>query len=231
MFPCIHTHTILASPLKEGDVVLDLGASTAGFSREMVRRFGVVCHAVEAHPGNFGRIVPGVRLHRHHYLVGATAAGGRVVEHDDGTRWVSAAGPLPGRDATGRSFDVPVIDLGGLLDLAGADGIALAKIDIEGAEFALFDGAADAEILRIDQFTVEFHDFLDPALTPRVIALRRRMAGLGYRWLNFAVRTSGDVLIVKAELLPSGWQAAYLLARYGRGAGRVLGRLARPANG
>ena len=60
-------------------------------------------------------------------------------------------------------------------------------MDIEGQEIAVLESCSDAFLMRIDQITVEFHDFC--GLTSRLDIKRtiRRLEALGF----WAVRMSG----------------------------------------
>ncbi len=104
--------------------------------------------------------------------------------------------------------------------------MALLKLDIEGPESDLLL-AAPAELLRaIGQISVEFHDFLDPALAPTVERATARLAGLGFAVFRMS-RDNSDLLFVNAARLPlDALQRFYLRRPYrlARGLPRNLGR-------
>ena len=54
-------------------------------------------------------------------------------------------------------YTVACVDLGGLLRQIGENQIGFMKMDIEGAELKVLAAALDADILRVDQFYIEFH--------------------------------------------------------------------------
>ena len=229
MFGNILNHSFLTAPLRCGATVLDLGASTAEFSHRIALAHHVNCHAYEAHPANFAAIVENERVTKHNFLVGAHSEGSlEVAEHENGFAWVSAGLSNTGME-TGGSFTVQNISLGKILKKTGVEYISLVKVDIEGGEFDFFAGASDEEILRCEQFTIEFHDFIDPRLAPKVKVVRERLEGLGYRWLRFSQHTQGDVLVVKIAVLPSLWFLYFAFTKYGGGFSRILTRL-RPWN-
>lgn len=219
-------HTYMTTRLAGSDgVVLDLGASTADFSAHIADRYDLDCLAFEAHPGKLDRMAVHPRISLYNRLVSGSADEQRsVAEQDNGFVWVSELDAELGGE-TARSVSVASINLAGILALAGGRPVALAKVDIEGSEFAFFEAATDAEILRVEQFTVEFHDFLDPALSPSVDSVRRRLEGLGYRWMKFTRHTNGDVLAVRSDCLPAGWKVRYLFEKYHRGVTRILQRM------
>ncbi len=220
-------HTYMTTRLAGSDgVVLDLGASTADFSAHIVGLYDLDCLAFEAHPGKLERMASHPRISLFNRLVSGTDDEQRnVAEQDNGFVWVSELETELGGE-TARSVNVASINLAGILALVGDRPVALAKVDIEGSEFAFFEAATDAEILRVEQFTVEFHDFLDPALSPAVDAVRRRLEGLGYQWMKFTRHTNGDVLAVRADCLPAGWKLRYLFEKYRSGLSRILQRMA-----
>ena len=218
-------HTIFTPPLNADSVVLDLGASTAAFSRAVHGMAGSRCHAVEALPENFARMRPERWLTVHNFAIGGVE--GQVRIHSVDEEFASAAMALmPGQ--TARSVEeVPGMTLDGLFALLGLDRAHLVKVDIEGAEFAMFGAASDDVLRRCDQITVEFHDFMDPSLTPAVADVIARLRGLGFFAIRFTRKYHGDVLFINPARTGLG-TAEYLYARHvlrtARGLRRILGR-------
>jgi hypothetical protein len=133
---------------------------------------------------------------------------------------------MPGQ--TARSVEeVPGMTLDGLFGLLGLDRAHLVKVDIEGAEFAMFGAASDDVLRRCDQITVEFHDFMDPGLTPAVEDVIARLRGLGFLAIRFTRKFHGDVLFINPARTGLG-TAEYLYARHvlrtARGVRRILNR-------
>ena len=87
---------------------------------------------------------------------------------------------------------------------AGFDQADLLKLDIEGAELDVFEGAAADELRRFRQITVEFHDFVWPEQAVRVGRAMALMEAAGFRRINFS-RDNTDVLFVRRDLL--AWPA------------------------
>jgi hypothetical protein len=102
------------------------------------------------------------------------------------------------------------------------------KVDIEGAEFGMFDATPDAQLDRIDQMTVEFHDFLDPSLGAHVEAIDTRLGRLGFQRIRTKSlsRRNLDVIYLNRRrslpLLALAW--INLRYRYLRGAVRMSTR-------
>ena len=218
-------HTVFTPPLGAGSVVLDLGASTAEFSRTVMGCAGCRCHAVEALPENAALIEAAPGLSVHNFAVGGTEGPVRIHSVDD--EFASAATELMPGQSTRGTADVPGTTLDGLFRLLSLDRAHLVKVDIEGAEFAMFGAASDDVLRRCDQITVEFHDFMDPRLTPAVEDVIARLRGLGFLALKFTRRFHGDVLFVDPARTGLGG-AEFLYARHllrpARGIRRILKR-------
>lgn len=221
----IYYHTIFTPPLNAGSVILDLGASTAAFSRAVHGFAGARCHAVEALPENFADIRPEPWLTVHNFAIGG--AEGPVRIHSVDEEFASAAIDLMPGQAARRHVEVAGMTLDGLLGMLSLDRANLVKVDIEGAEFAMFGAASDDVLRRCDQITVEFHDFMDPTLTPAVEDVIERMRGLGFLAIRFTRKFHGDVLFIDPVRTGLG-TAEHLYARHvlrtTRGIRRILGR-------
>jgi FkbM family methyltransferase len=110
---------------------------------------------------------------------------------------------------------------------AQVDFVDLVKLDIEGAEFDFFDASSDADLANVGQWSVEFHDFLDPTLAPKVAEVIRRLEGLGFEAIVMTRRGHGDVLFLnRAHLGLDAWQLFCMRwpLKYGRGIRRMLAR-------
>lgn len=76
------------------------------------------------------------------------------------------------------SYDVPSITLDDLVQSVGQ--VDLVKMDVEGAEWEIIETVSPAALDRIAQMTIEFHDFLDPSLTPRTERCIRLLKDNGF---------------------------------------------------
>ena len=68
----VETHTILPDIVSPGSIVVDCGANVGRFSLEMIRRFGCLCHAIEAAPDTFRQIPTTENLHRYNFALCGT---------------------------------------------------------------------------------------------------------------------------------------------------------------
>jgi histo-blood group ABO system transferase len=190
----------LALPAHDGPLqVLDLGFSLGEFLEGLLSAVGSArigrYLAVEASPAlcraaaERWRSLPFFALRN------------QAVSHRDGQRVAfaeDAASPYNGTTlararaafdrfpGTRRDVEVPTVSLDTLL--AELDHVDLLKIDIEGSELAALAAVSPDMIARVDQITCEFHDFLDPSLTPQVQATVARLQSLGFE-LHRAVAT------------------------------------------
>jgi FkbM family methyltransferase len=223
-------HTFYEPALGPDAVVADLGAAHAHFARALADRFGCRAYAAEALPSVHRQIPAHPRLTA--FAVAISGVDGRLRLTDRATHHASASygrfDALPDKG----SVEVDSATLEGFMRRADITRLDLLKVDIEGAEFAMFDTARDETLAAIGQITVEFHDFLDPALEPACHAVIRRLEGLGFSAIRFSRRGHGDVLFLnRAKLGLSPGRIAWFrhVVRPLRGLGRMLGRRFEPA--
>lgn len=220
--PLIESHSFLASLLKPGAVVLDLGLNRGLFALALIERYGARVYGAEPVNALYEA------LPRHPDLtpfrVALTGKDAPIRINVFADRCASAAS-----DSIDRVESVEQVEgctLGTFLGRAGITHVDLAKIDIEGAEIGLFQAASDAELRSIDQYTIEFHDFLLPEIHREVEAIKKRLVGLGFLCFPFSLDNT-NVLFVKREclsapLLQSLWLR--LPVRFLQGICRRIGR-------
>ena len=224
-------HSFVADWLGPVSVVVDLGATEGDFARDVMDRFACRVWAVEAAPELAERLKvrPGL-------VVEHAAMGGREGFADLRTyagRYASAVLEAP--TTLQASVRVPATTLEAFLGRHGLERIDLLKVDIEGSELEMFAATSDRTLLNCIQMTVEFHDFEDPAMAPRVRETDARLRRLGFQRLAFTWDHS-DVLYVNTASHRIGaagrvWVAVRfkywtaLVRRVGRGLRRLgLGR-------
>ncbi len=217
-------HSFVGNVLAPGAVVDDLGLNTGDFAIWIAERFGCAVYGAEPDPDLRNR-----SPQRADVKVFACAIGGRsepiVLKRAPGECPTLLAGSFEPEN----ELEVEVLSLEEFLSragLAGRDRIDLVKVDIEGAELAMFEEAPDALLQRVAQFTVEFHDFIWPELTNRVNRVRSHLRSLGFQAINFSLDNT-DVLFLNRKLLGIGAAGdAYLRAvKYAMGIRRRAGRL------
>lgn len=224
----IDGHTFYLPALGPASVVFDLGAAGGTFSRTLRDLAGCRCIAADASPPAYEVLskLPGVEAH-HIALSGrdgpmAMEIGG----HEDGGYWLRQSDRADGAPGEG-AIEVEGVTFETLKMRCDVDFVDLIKLDIEGAEFDFFAAASDEALARVGQWSVEFHDFLDPTLAPEVAEVIRRLEGLGFEAIVMTRRGHGDVLFLnRAHLGLDAWQLFCMRwpLKYGRGIRRMLAR-------
>jgi FkbM family methyltransferase len=176
---------------RPGDVVLDVGANIGLFALHLATLASDVrVHCFEPNPrvhallrrnleanGLARRVTPhALAVFDHNgpvVLRRAARSGHRSLI---GTTLVSAGGD-----------EVEAVDLAEALRRSGAERVALLKVDVEGAEIEIVEGATAAVWARIDRVVLEFHDRFRPGCLARV---SRALAAHGFTGLG--VRTGPD---------------------------------------
>jgi FkbM family methyltransferase len=176
----VHGHHVFAPGLDDTAVVIDAGAHTGEFSRQLADRFGCRCYALEPVPALLEQIPEGPLLRRFPLALGG--ADGEALLHLSGNPQAHSLYELIAREHGSRGNLVARLStLESFLREAGLDGADLLKLDIEGAEVAVLATASDEVLGRIGQITVEIHDFLEGFAAGRSIAgLKRRLRQAGF---------------------------------------------------
>jgi len=226
--PEICGHTFLAGPLSSKAIIVDLGGSTAAFARGLAEHFGCACHVAEASSANFARIPESHAVRKYHRAIGGADGPVDLMIAEDEFHWGSLA-PLSGTKY-GSTEEVTGVTLQSFFAEAGISAPDLVKVDIEGAEIAMFASAPDSTLQGIGQLTVEFHDFMEPGnatLMAEVAAVKARLDRLGFNCFQFSHPHNGDVLFVnRARIRLPAWRRVWygLGLKYGRGITRIARR-------
>jgi FkbM family methyltransferase len=221
MLARVENHSFLTDNLRPGEVVVDLGVNEGAFTRAILDGWGCHVVGVEPVPALFDSLPHDSRLS---FEQKAITNASSVRLHVNAESCASIMDNLAETDAD--VVDVQGTTLTELLDNHGVDKVALLKVDIEGAELDMFETTAPDVLRRCRQITVEFHDFLDPTLRPRVEAARRRIVAVGFREIRFS-RHNDDVLFLSPDFGLSSARALWLRSavKYWRGIGRITRRI------
>lgn len=196
-------HSFIAD-FDHNSVVVDLGANHGDFATHMIAAYGCRVYGVEPVPFLAAQMPTHERFHLREAAVGP----------EDGSVMLSIN---PGQCASvgfaradAELVEVTSVTLETLFEDWGLGLVDLLKVDIEGSELAVFEKASDEVLRRCRQITVEFHDFLDPALAPGVQRSIERLESLGFERINFSLDNT-DVLFTQTGL---GSSKPYVLARF-----------------
>ncbi len=216
-------HTICRSFLGAGSTIVDLGGNKGHFIRAMRDAFGCECFAVEPNPDLFNKLKSMPRVRALNYAV--SGARGEAVFNVAANNEASSLLPGGGGDEQ-HMITVKTIDLVALLEEIEVSSVDLLKVDIEGAEIAMFDAMPDSLASTFGQITVEFHDFCGVPVAD-IERIMDRFRRLGYCVIKFSKQTYGDVWFLNTRthpISPLDVSYAKFVYRNLTGARRVLAR-------
>lgn len=156
----VHREYRCLDGLPEADLVIDCGANVGYSAAYFLSRFpAATVIAVEPDPGNFAQLERNLALYARRVQVLNTAIWSHAVRmliseaaHGDNREWARTVRET----RPGESGGMQAVDIGTLLARSGRQRISVLKIDIEGAEKAVFD--APCPWLRcVDNLVIELH--------------------------------------------------------------------------
>ena len=198
----IHGHHIYTPGLGPEAVVIDIGACEGEFGQTLSERWGTRVFAIEANPENYARTWTGPTVTKHHVAIGERSGTVRLYLGDNPQG--NSLDPRHRDVSVGRHTEVPGMTLRDFMSANGIGRLDLLKVDIEGAEIALFRSIDDETLRSFAQVSVEFHDFIETlGIGAEVQAVKARMRRLGF--LPFVYRRPNiDVLFLNRRLLRLG---------------------------
>jgi FkbM family methyltransferase len=194
----VRGHTICPQWLNAQSYVLDLGANQGSFSEEIAARFGCRCYALEPNPALFESIRTGPGISKHNLAIAAAEA--RLPMYISSNPEASSIYPLS-PESSGGQIEVAGVSLEGFIAANAIPHVDLLKVDIEGAEIAMFDSASDQTLRSMAQITVEFHAWLKQISIEDVKRVAGRLKELGFYHINFSRRWGTDSLFLNRKIL------------------------------
>jgi FkbM family methyltransferase len=164
--------------------IVDIGANIGVASLDWATRLPHVrIHAYEPHPGTFAMLAENIaanhlveRVICHQQAVGREA--GTLTFHTAGLSVLTTAYKNLS-DSAGAEFTAATVSLDQVLERCAQDGaVGLVKIDAEGAEAEILEGAHPETLKQIRQFVIEYHDSLCPNALGRC---ERVLTGANFR--------------------------------------------------
>jgi FkbM family methyltransferase len=212
-------HTFMPCALNAASTIVDLGANEGEFSALVRARYHCRVVAVEANPNLLERIraVPGVEV----VHAAVTDQSGEIELFLSDNIEASTVLGTGGADVNGQRVRVPARTLEQVLSERGIERVDLLKVDIEGAEVGVVLNSPEAVLRRIDQITMEFHDFCGLVTPEQFAAVVGRLEELGFDGLRFG-GDNMNWLFVRRGAPGVGSLRRYYLKHVVRNARRVV---------
>jgi FkbM family methyltransferase len=216
-------HSFLAAPITVGSTVVDLGVSLGEFATAMVKDFGCSVIGIEPVAQLIEEIPKIDRLTVEQFAVAA--------ENKPVTLYLSSSALTATIDAELADAGAPAVEVDGItlaeaLDRHDLRRAALVKVDIEGAEIQMLESASLETLQRVDQFSVEFHEFLNRHQRDEVTRIKHRLRSAGFAEIDFST-CNMDVLFVNQSRIPftaAHRALAVMMYKYPRGLARRFER-------
>lgn len=198
----ISGHTFIPALLPPDAVVLDLGANKGTFSREVSRRFGWKCYAVEPNPVVCAQIEEDHLVRR--LNAAASDSNSNIVLFISPNSEESSIEPVPRRNIE-KQIEVNSYTLSQLMHELDLSHVDLLKVDVEGAELKLFAAASDGLLQGIRQIAIEFHELTGQTPLAEVQMLLSRFRRLGFEVIRMSFTHYADVLCINRSLCKARW--------------------------
>ncbi len=212
-FDTLREHTFI-NFFNKDSVLVDLGANIGEFSKLLLKKY-LFSKAIliEANPELIKNLKDNFKGKKNVNIVNAVAIGGKAkkVKFYLSKNTISSSIHKEFRDKFGENENqtqvvVDSISLRKIFKEFNLKKINLLKIDIEGAEWDFLKKFSKEDYKKIDQISMEFHDFIDSSLKYKSDKIINKLKNLGYLFINkgsdFLEGTPyKDCLFYKSELL------------------------------
>lgn len=163
-------------------VVIDIGACRGEFINEMDKVYKIKkAILVEANPVLYRQL-----SNRENYIIYNNAASkddDTIITFYEDPR-AAYVGSCVFNYFNGIPHKLKSISLETLIKSNDVDVVDILKIDVEGSEYEILENISDDILQKINQITVEFHDFIDPKLKSSTKNIINRMERLGYKIIS-----------------------------------------------
>ena len=182
----LKTHTIYSKILNSDSLVIDLGANVGQFSQAITREFNCRCYALEAVPSVYSQLPENGLVKKFNYAISDRNEPWKIYTSDN-----IECNSISQEFASGYGLEgeisVDGITLETFRNNQRIELVDLLKIDIEGAEEAVFNSTRDTTLYNVKQITIEFHDFLPGSIsTEEVNKITNRLKRLGFICIPFS---------------------------------------------
>jgi FkbM family methyltransferase len=189
----IKEHTLIKDLIKDKNLtIIDLGACIGEFSSKINDLFLVKKSIlVEANPTNFNKLPKNKNFICLNKVV-YTESNNKIKFKEDLASPYNGSIVLNYFSNTAKEHIIDTICLKKLIEIMNVDDkIDILKIDIEGSEYIILETVSDDILLKFNQITVEFHDFVDKKFEYKNKIIEERFLKLGFKsiknkinWMN-----------------------------------------------
>ena len=190
----IGDHTVICDFIDKGSVIFDCGANHGEFSKAVSDIFSAVTYGFEPDPRLFDKL-PKIKQTTFFNLAVSASVG--TIKLALGENHCSSA--FYRENENQEVVDVSATTISDMLLSLNIERINLLKLDIEGAELELLSKLDDNSLSRIDQITVEFHEFRRREDLPQIRKIISEMRSKGFACLKFSTRTYGDYVFLNRD--------------------------------
>lgn len=155
----------IRNSLQKNSIVVDCGiGNNADFSQNLIQRYGVKCFGFEPTQKHHASLNEIVQRHKglFEYYPFAISDDNRVQKFFESNRNISGSLLKDHNNIINDSvisYNVETITVDKIFDYLGIDNISLLKLDIEGEEYPVLRSISKNSLERIEQISVEFHQF------------------------------------------------------------------------
>lgn len=185
----VNDHTFI-NALTPQSTVVDLGGNKGDFSKLVLKLFSCEnLYIVEGNPQLIPLIEKNIAEYSENVKIIEALIGPEYTESVDFHISDDPESSLVNRSLNNRqnfvdTIQVEMITMNKIYEHLGDRKIDLLKVDIEGMEWEVLKKFTSRDYEKIEQITVEFHDFLDPTLVYKTEEVKSHLVNLGYIYVK-----------------------------------------------
>jgi FkbM family methyltransferase len=156
--------TVFQNGIDSNDILMDFGSHIGSWSLPLVRRFGCRAWCFEPereslHISRASAVLNQLESKFTFIQAGIGARDGKVTLYESDETWghTMIEGGGPHNRLTGKTIEIDVLSLASALSMAPSSGKIIVKVNIEGAEYAMFEGSSLETLRLVDVWVGEIH--------------------------------------------------------------------------
>jgi FkbM family methyltransferase len=204
----VRGHSFIRQLVPQDAVIADFGAHRGEFCSILSGTTKIrSCLCLEANPMLVRDLIEGNTKQStmkiiHAALVGIGAPAELMLQVSENPEASSVFLSVSGVFGVRETVNVPTMTLDAVMDILSEPRVHMIKMDIEGAEIDVLRTANRKTLARIDQITVEFHDFIDPDMREAVQTVRGRLKReQGFVEINANWPYTDDILFINRQCI------------------------------